>query len=267
MKVGIVGIGSIGSTVAQALDNGEIPGIELVALAARDMDKLDAFVKDLKVSVETGALDSWVSSCDLVIEASGASTVDRIVRTAIANEKDVMVLSVGALIGNERLMKLAQSANKRIHIPSGAIAGLDGIKAASLSGIQEVKIVNRKPPSALKGSPGAKNASIDLDSLKQPYTLFSGTVAEGYALFPANVNVAVAVSLAGVGVEKTKMEVIVDPNIDVNVHEIALDSSIGRMNLFIEGKASEKNPRTSASTAFSVLSYLNEMVSHIRVGT
>ena len=112
-------------------------------------------------------------------------------------------------------MQLAQKANKRIHIPSGAIAGLDGIKAAALSNIQEIKIVNRKPPSALRGAPGADNARVNLDSLTKPYTLFSGTVAQGYRLFPANVNVAVAVSLAGIGVDKTKMEVVADPDISI----------------------------------------------------
>ena len=267
MKVGIVGIGSIGSTVALELDKGTIPGIELVALAARNKDKLETFSRELNRPVAIGDLNSWIAKCDLIIEASGAATVDQIVRSSLAKEKDVMILSVGALIENKSLIQLAQEANKRIHIPSGAIAGLDGIKAAAFGDIKDVTIVNRKPPSALKGSPGAKSSQIDLDSLREPYTLFSGTVAEGYRLFPANVNVAVAVSLAGVGVDKTKMEVIVDPNIDVNVHEVTLDSSIGRMSLFIEGKASDKNPRTSASTAFSVLSYLSQMVSHIKIGT
>jgi aspartate dehydrogenase len=267
LKVGIVGIGSIGGTVAKELDSGKIPGIELVALSARNRDQLETFSKTLSRPVDLGSLSTWVAGCDLVIEASGAVTVDEIVRTSISNGKDVMILSVGALIENERLMQLAEEANKRIHIPSGAIAGLDGIKAAALSEIQEIKIVNRKPPSALRGSPGAEGAPVNLDSLTKPYTLFSGTVAEGYRLFPANVNVAVAVSLAGIGVEKTKMEVVADPDISVNIHEIMLNSSIGRMHLYIEGKASDKNPRTSASTPFSVLSYLKQMVSTIRVGT
>ena len=267
MKVGIVGIGSIGGTVAKELDNGKIPGIELVALSARNRDRLEIFSKELSNPVDIGNLNTWVTGCDLVIEASGAATVDDIVRTSISHGKDVMILSVGALIENESLMQLAQKANKRIHIPSGAIAGLDGIKAAALSNIQEIKIVNRKPPSALRGAPGADNARVNLDSLTKPYTLFSGTVAQGYRLFPANVNVAVAVSLAGIGVDKTKMEVVADPDISVNIHEIMLDSSIGRMHLYIEGKASENNPRTSASTPFSVLSYLQQMVSTIRVGT
>lgn len=267
MKVGIVGIGSIGGTVAKELDNGKIPGIELVALSARNRDRLESFSKELSNPVDIGNLNTWVTGCDLVIEASGAATVDDIVRTSISHGKDVMILSVGALIENESLMQLAQKANKRIHIPSGAIAGLDGIKAAALSDIQEIKIVNRKPPSALRGAPGADNARVNLDSLTKPYTLFSGTVAQGYRLFPANVNVAVAVSLAGIGVDKTKMEVVADPDISVNIHEIMLDSSIGRMHLYIEGKASENNPRTSASTPFSVLSYLQQMVSTIRVGT
>ena len=112
MKVGIVGIGSIGSTVALEMDKATIPGIELVALAARNKDKLETFSRELNRSVEIGDLNSWIGKCDLIIEASGAATVDQIVRSSLANEKDVMILSVGALIENKSLIELAQEANK-----------------------------------------------------------------------------------------------------------------------------------------------------------
>jgi aspartate dehydrogenase len=267
MKVGIVGVGAIGGMVAHKLDEGMIEGVYLQALSSRNLNKLEEFSKGLTNPVRLGPISDWVDECDLIIEAAGADSVENIARIAFKNNVPIMILSVGALIVSSHLIDLARQTGNKIHVPSGAIAGLDGIKAASESKISSVLVINRKPPESLKGAPGVDLSGVDLDSLSEPCTLYSGSVADGYPLFPANVNVAAAVSLAGIGPEITMMEVIADPNLSVNTHEVIVESEIGKMRMYIEGFASPDNPKTSSSTAFSVLAYLKKMTSNFIIGT
>ena len=178
-----------------------------------------------------------------------------------------MVLSCGALLGREDLFEMARRNGATIVVPSGAIVGLDGVVSASAGRIESVTMVTRKPPDGLRGSPGAVSSDVDLDALTEPALLYEGPVEVACRLFPANVNVSAALSLAGIGPKKTTTRVYADPTVTRNTHEIIVEGEFGRFSLKIENVPSPSNPRTGILSALSALATLKKLTSHLQVGT
>jgi aspartate dehydrogenase len=176
-------------------------------------------------------------------------------------------VSVGGLLDNWHLVELARTTGARINVPSGAVLGLDAVRAAELGDIRRVTIVTRKPPAGLEGAPHIGEHQIDLKAVEEPLKVFEGSARDGVAAFPANVNVAAALGLAGIGPDQTWLEVWADPTVSRNTHSITVESDSARFELKIENVPTEENPRTGRIVVLSTLAALKRLVDPLTVGT
>jgi aspartate dehydrogenase len=206
---------------------------------------------------------------NLVIEAASPAAAKKYVPQALRSGKNVLMMSVGALADTamyEEIRSVAHSNNLKVYIPSGAIGGLDWIKAASNAGLNKVMITVRKPPRGLEGSPHVIKNKIDLSSIKEATQIYEGTAADAIAAFPANVNVAVALALAGIGVADTKVRVIVDPFAQRNSHEIIAEGQAGKITATVENMPAPTNPKTSWTAALSAIQKIRGLNDPISLG-
>ena len=266
LRVGIGGFGSIGRQVAAALDRG-IPGVTLAAVSARDREKAAAYASKLSVRPQVVGLAELAALADVVVECAPAAVFDDVANAAIDAGRIFMPLSVGALLPRPHLVDRARKAGARIIVPSGALLGLDAVRAAAEGKIHSVRMITRKPPKSLAGAPFLDANGIDLDAITTPTRIFEGTAREGAAGFPANVNVAAALSLAGIGPDETRLEIWADPSVTRNMHQIVVEADSARFELKIENVPSEENPRTGKLTALSVVAALRGLTATLRVGT
>lgn len=266
-KIGIAGCGTIGRKVATELDKGFAPGARLVALTSRNLEKAKGFAGTLRNPPAVLPLAEMVSEVDIVVEAATGAALDDIAKATLGAGKDLMALSCGALLDRDDLFTLAQERGATIYVPSGAIAGLDGVASAAAGEIHSVTMITRKPPGGLRGAPGVEQSGIDLDSITEPTVVYEGSVKEACRLFPANVNVSAALSMAGVGSHKTTIRIYADPTVTRNTHEIQVEGEFGRLAIKIENVPSATNPRTGVLSALSALAALKRITTHLRIGT
>ncbi len=266
-KIGIAGCGTIGQKVATELDRGSVPGVSVEALTSRDLEKASRFAESLATRPQVLPLPKMVDRVDLVVEAATGQALDGIAKATLGAGKDLMALSCGALLGREDLFALASERGATIYVPSGAIAGLDGVASAAAGEVSSVTMITRKPPNGLRGAPGIEAAGVDLDSVTEPTVVFDGPVIEACRLFPANVNVSAALSMAGIGPYRTTIRIYADPTVTRNTHEIEIEGEFGRLAIKIENVPSPTNPRTGRLSALSALALLRRITSPVRVGT
>lgn len=266
MKVGLVGCGTIGSIIARAIDEGKIKAV-VAALFDTDREKALGLAEKLKKRPPVCSLEELVEKSDLVVEAASAEAMPGIVEKALRGKKDVLPLSVGGFLGNEWLFDLAREQSCRIFLPSGAIAGLDAVRAAAMADIYSVSLVTRKPPQSLANSKFVLERGLDLTGLREPLVLFEGPALEAVRYFPANLNVAAALSLAGVGPTATLVRIIADPSLDRNVHEIEVTGSFGRLVVRTENVPCPENPRTSYLGPLSALATLKRITEAVQIGS
>ena len=264
-KVAIAGLGAIGREVAQALDVG-IDGLELAAVAAANIDKHRAWLGKLGKMPATLSIEALAEATDIVIECAPSKLVRSIVAPVVSCGKTAMVLSVGALLQNEDLIALARQHGGQIVVPTGALIGLDAMTAAAVGTIHSVQMITRKPLQGLAGAPYLAEHDIDIDAIREPLKIFDGTAREAAKGFPANLNVAVALSLAGIGADRTRVQIWADPTVTRNTHRIEVDADSARFSMAIENIPSE-NPRTGKITALSVIACLRKLHAPLRVGT
>lgn len=215
-------------------------------------------------------LEELLQSVDLVVESASQNAVRFVVPRALEAGCDVMVLSVGALADEElreRLFRLAEQNNCKLYFPSGAVAGIDGINSASAAGISSVTLTTRKPPLSLAGAPHVETLGIELEKIEKETLLFEGPASEAVKAFPANVNVAATISLAGIGFERTKVRVIADPALSRNIHEITVEGEFGKLFTRVENLPSPENPKTSYLAALSAISTLKKILNPVQIGT
>ena len=265
--IGIAGCGTIGRRVASELDAGSVPGAVLGAITSRSLGPASQFAATLNSKPPVVELDQLVEIADLVVEAAPANAMETIAVATLSAGKDLMALSGGALLQRQDLFSLAEKNGATIYVPSGAIAGLDGVAGASEGQIDSITMITRKPPEGLKGAPGIELAGIDLDTVTEPTVVYEGQVLEACRLFPANVNVSAALSMAGVGPYKTTIRIYADPTVDKNTHNIVVEGEFGRLSILIENTPSETNPRTGKLSALSAIATLRRITSHVQVGT
>lgn len=264
-RVGIVGLGPIGRTVARDLADG-IPGYRLSALCARRRDRAVKFSRTLPEPVPVLDLDQMHAHSDVLIECAPADIFDAVARPMVEAGKHLVVLSAGALLEHWELVELAGRTGASIAVPSGAIVGLDAVQAAAQGEIASVRMTTRKPVTGLLGAPHLRGREDELRALTEPLLLFEGSARQAATSFPANLNVAVALALAGVGPDRTRLEVWADPALTRNTHHIELVSDSARLRLSIENIPSE-NPKTGRITALSVLAHLRKTTATLRIGT
>jgi aspartate dehydrogenase len=266
MRVGIVGVGVIGQALAKAIDCGEVVA-QLTALHSRNLEKARAFAHTLcRVPEVVGDIAGVIARCDLVIEAATQTALSAMAPDILGAGKDLMVLSVGALLDHPEWPALAAQHGCRLYVPSGAIVGLDGLKGACVGQVDSVTITTRKPPQGLAGAPYVEAHGIDVYAFTTETVIFEGSAREACQGFPANVNVAAALSLAGIGPDRTRIRILVAPGSTRNIHDVEVAGEFGRLTTHIENVPTE-NPRTGKLSYLSTIGMLRQIVSSLHCGT
>jgi aspartate dehydrogenase len=262
--IGIVGCGAIGQALLKAAQGGQLP-VTVVGVTSRSRDRADAFLATLQTPPPYLELADLIAQSDLVIEAAAGSIVPELAEQTFAAGKDLMVISIGALIQHPEAMDMARKANCRLYAPSGAIAGLDGLKSASIGEIYDVTMTSRKPPHGLEGAPYLLEHEISLEGLTEEREVFYGNALEAAKGFPSNLNVSAAVGLAGVGFERTMVRLIAVPGLDRNCHDVRVEGEFGLLTIHVENIPSE-NPKTGRLTAMSIIRAVKDVADPVRIG-
>jgi len=271
-KVGIVGCGTIGSQLAIAVDSEKIANASLVAL----FDIAESNLQNLKSRLHSNP-DAYsdfgrfiASGADIIVEAASQDAVRTFGKAILEAGKEIMVMSVGALADSGFLAEFLQlSAKKgcRIYVPTGAIAGIDAIRSVRHL-LDSVTLTTTKSPKALAGAPFFETSKIKLDVIIKSTVIYEGSASEAVRAFPANVNVAAVLSLAGIGVDKTKVRIVVDPQATTNQHEVAAAGSFGEIKITINNVPSPGNPKTSFLAVLSAIECLRSICDDgIRIGS
>jgi aspartate dehydrogenase len=266
IRIAIAGLGAIGKALAKRLADGTVPGVVLTAVSARNQEKAIAFVNTLAHPVPVLSIDQLEPTSDIVVECAPAALLGEIISPFLRAKKKAIVLSVGAILFRPDLIELARQTGGTILVPTGALIGLDAVVAAAEGQIHDVRMITRKPPNGLSGAPYLIEHGISLEGLTEPLKVFSGNAKEAAKGFPANLNVVVALALAGIGPDRTLLEIWADPTVVRNTHTISVDSDSARFTMTMENIPSE-NPKTGRIVAQSVTALLRKMTSSFVVGT
>lgn len=254
MNLGIIGCGAIGSDVAKAAD--EMEEIEEIYL----YDIVEEKAKKLASSLKKGKfekVENFLKLVDIVFEAASQQAVYEYAEKVIEAKKDLIIMTIGALFDDEfreKLIKKARENKCKIYLPSGAVAGIDGIEAASIGGLDEVTLVTTKSPEAF----GKK--------FEKRTVLFDGNAREAVKLYPKNINVAACLSLAGIGFDKTRVKVVADPVIKYNSHKILAHGKFGRLRAEVENLPNPKNPKSSYLASLSAVAILKKIIDPLQIG-
>ena len=270
-RIGLLGCGAIGTQIAHAIDSGSISG-NLTHIYDNSKDASIELVSKLNnkpIIVENPHLLSS-NSIDIIVEAASQDAVKDVALSVLQNKRDLMIMSVGALLDESIYDILYDACNhfkKTIYLPSGAIAGLDGLKSVK-DELESVSLTTTKHPHSLKGAIFFETSQIDLDDISSPTIIFEGTAKQAVSLFPANINVAALLSLSGMGSEKTIVKIIADPDTDKNIHHIEAKGKFGKMTFTIENFPDPNNPKTSRLAILSAIETLRKYCSDdIQIGT
>lgn len=255
IKIGVAGCGALGTIVCQALHDG-IDGYEFVA------------VSDLgtpNFSVPNVSFAELAEKCDLVVECLPPKIVPELAQEVLSRGKNLMMISACALLLSPEINDIAASSKGRIMVPSGAIAGLDAIMALGCAEIDRVTIATTKHPRGLKGAPHIVSNDINLEELTKNTRIFQGNALEAAKAFPANVNVAATLSLAGIGPERTQVEVWADPNAQGNRHDITVNGGTSVIKTSVENLPDPSNPKSSMLAGYSIVAALKKQTAMITV--
>ena len=263
-SIGIVGCGAIGKALIRAVENGKL-SVRVAGLTSRTESSAQQFLSEFRRPPPYLSLSDLIDAADMVVEAAGGAVVPALAERVFAAGKDLMVISVGALLDHPEIIENSRRTGCRLFVPSGAIAGLDGIKSAVVGAITHVTHTTRKPPVGLEGAPYLVERGISLAGLEQEKEIFSGSAREACRGFPANVNVTAAVSLAGIGPDQTRVKIFAVPGLVRNCHDIDVEGEFGKLHVHIENVPSE-NPKTGKLTALSIIRAVQDAVDPVRIG-
>jgi aspartate dehydrogenase len=266
IHVGIAGLGTIGKVVARYLrDNDD--GFALSAVSSGNVTKAEKALKEMGLDAPVVQSENLAGLCDVIVDCAPTAAFAGIANSTLGHGKTLVTVSGAALLENPDLEELARTNGGRIILATGALLGLDAVRAAALGTIHSVTMVTRKPPKSLAKAEYVVREGIDLASLTEPLKIFEGTAREGAAAFPANVNVAAALGLAGVGPDQTQLEIWADPALERNTHRIVVDADSARLELGIENVPTRENPGTGRITALSVIAALRGLNSPLQIGS
>ena len=266
LNVGIAGFGTIGAAVAQRLHEG-LPGLMLAAICSGRQDVAEARAHSLGLAVPVVSPAELAERCDVIVECAPTPAFMAIAEPALAAGRILVTVSGAAILEHPEITDRAREGGGQIILATGALLGLDAVRAAAEGVIHSVRMVTRKPPRSLRTAKHVVENGIDLDNLTEPLLLFRGTAREGARAFPSNVNVAAALGLAGIGPDHTELEIWADPTKTRNTHRIDVDSNSARLGLEIENIPTDENPGTGRITALSMIAALRGITTPLRVGT
>jgi aspartate dehydrogenase len=267
MRVALLG----GGTIARLVLEHRPRDVEIAAIAGRSPASRGAqLAREFRIPYVVGREALLAARPDVVMEAASHEAVREHLVQLLDAGVSVIVLSAGAL-ADDALRRAAEDAAQKsgasFFVPSGGIGGLDALKTACLAGVDEVSIQVAKPPAAWRGIAYVDRLGVDLDGLRQPETLFEGPAREGVPHFPQNVNIAAVLSLAGIGMDRTRLRVVADPALTLNTHTIRISGACGRMTLVLENVPAPENPKTSWLACYSAIAALEALKSKVRYGT
>ncbi len=268
VRIGILGCGAIGSRIAKSIKSE--CGDKAVVSAIFDINPAKALNLSKHLPQKNIIKKTYLellNSCDLLVEAVNAPDTNHLVRQALLAKKDVLVMSVGKFIDGESILKVAQKGGARVLIPSGAIAGIDAIKAAALQKIERITLTTRKPIYGFADNAYVQARRINLSQIKKETILFDGNVKEAVKCFPQNINVAATIALASGAKDKLRIRISTSPEYKVNSHEIEVVGDFGRMVTKTENVVCPDNPKTSLLAVLSAVQTLKQYFQEIKVGT
>jgi aspartate dehydrogenase len=267
MRVAVLG----GGTIARLVLERRPAGIEIVAIAGRsNASRGVGLAREFELPFVLGREALLAARPQVVLEAASHEAVREHLVPLLDAGVSVVVLSAGALADDSLKARAERAAAKTgalFYVPSGGIGGLDALKTACIGGVDEVSIRVAKPPAAWKGIAYVERLGVDLDGLRGAHTLFEGPAREGVPHFPQNVNIAAVLSLAGIGMDRTRLEVVADPALKLNTHTIRVSGKAGRMTVVLENVPSPENPKTSWLACYSALAALQSLASRVRYGS
>ena len=266
MKIGIIGFGAIGFDVAKKLDQ-EKDQFNVIGVHSRTKNKIIDKTSSFNSPLRYFSLDEICKKSDVVIDCAPKEAFKEIIQKCLDYKTKLITVSGAGILENQEIINKAREHSTQIFLASGAIIGLDGLSAVSEGKVDYVKMITRKPPNALIKAKFVVENKIKLENLNEPKLIFSDNALEGARAFPANVNVAAAVGLAGVGAKKTQLEIWADPTLTKNTHTILVKSDSSNFKIEIENIQSVENPGTGKITALSVVATLRGMISSLKVGT
>jgi aspartate dehydrogenase len=271
VKIGIIGGGTIANLLLGYVRRGDLGDTRVVAIAGRsDGGRAKALATAFRIPFVTGPKALLAKKPDVVLEAASHEAVREYGAPLLKKGVSLIVLSGGALCDDalrEQLERAAKKSGALLSVPSGGIGGLDALKAACVAGVDEVTIAVTKPPAAWKGIPYVESLGVDLDRLREPRVLFEGSAREGVPHFPANVNIAAVLSMAGVGFDKTRLRVVADPALKYNTHYIDIRGRTGNISVKLENVPAPDNPKTAWLACYSAIAALKAAKSPVRYGT
>lgn len=266
LKVGILGTGTIGTFVANAIDRRQVDA-QLVAIADQDCAQATRLAASLSSHPPVVSTEELIDRSDLCFEAASQAALECFVPKALDRGRDMLIMSVGGLLGRQDWFRQAAQRGCRIHVPSGALAGLDGIKSASVGRLDSVSLTSRKPVAALLGAKYVVENGFDLETFTEETVIFEGSVEDAAREFPKTANVAAALRLATSPEVPVYARIVAVPDGKMNIHEIRVVGEFGRFTAIIENNPSKENPRTSQLAAYSAIATLAGLTKLLQVGT
>lgn len=276
-KVALIGCGTIGREIAIAIDSGKVNNATIVTL----VDSVERLAQTLRSNLQNSNPSTFTDfskfrdsssfkDIDIVVEAASQDAVNSFGKKIVEAGKSLMIMSVGAL-GDpfflSEMLDIAYQNSSHIYVPTGAIAGIDAIRSVKHL-LDSVVITTTKNPIALAGAPFFNLTKINVHEITEKTVIYDGIAADAVKKFPANINVAAILSLAGIGIERTKVKIIADPYTDINQHEITATGKFGEMTIIVRNKPSPNNPKTSFLAILSAIECLRSICDDtIRIGT
>lgn len=268
MRVGIGGFGTVGQTVARRLAAGAIPEAVLTAISARDLEKARRNAASLKPRPLVVPVEQLPEHADVIVECATGEGFAAVARPALEAGKIVLPVSIGALVSHPEIVELAELGSGTIRIVTGGLPGLDGVRGARESGITSARMVSQIRPESLAHEDYVLARGFDFSTPPaEPVKVFEGTAREAARAFPRHFNVAAALSIAGIGFDRTMIEVWANAGAPGAVHEVVVESGAIRLILKAENRPSDENPRTSRGVAPSVMAALRSLVSPVQAGS
>lgn len=266
-RIGIIGCGAIGSNLAFEIRRHFAASAEIAWLCDHHADRIHRLQKALGTSARQGTIQQLIQGSDLIIEAASVQTVHELLAFSGIEKKQVLLMSVGGLIGpSARLQSILKKMQGRLYVPAGAIAGVDGLLASREAGVKKVVLRTRKPPKGLEHAAYFKTHAFPVLRGREEKCVFKGSAARAIESFPQNVNVAAVLSLAGIGADKTRVEIWTSRAYTKNCHEIEITSAAGTIRIEVQNRPYAENPKTSALAMYSALAVLRQIFSPLHIG-
>lgn len=258
MNIGLIGPGAVGQYLLKKINKEKHPELSIQCILVRNREKYQRLEKDYNVTLYTDHEEFLTADTDIVVEAANVEAV-QVLLPEVLKKKDAMLISVGALVDENLLTevsRLTEEYNHQLHLPSGAVGGLDLIQNAKAFGnLDSVELITTKPAHSLTD-----------EKITHEKTVFEGKAFDAIEKFPKNMNVSIILSLAGLGIKHTNVRLIADPEADKNIHQIKLAGDFGEAEFKIKNEPLPENPKTSALAALSILGTLERIQSNIKYG-